>query len=81
MCPTRHPRIWVARQAPAAARSMGRVVSRLARLVERGDALRALQMVAAAVPEFTGSPEAWSAAAGQSAAALGSEPRARSRTA
>ncbi len=81
MCRTRHPRIWVARQAPVAARSMGRVLSRLERLVDSGDALRVLQTIAAEVPEFSGSTDAWLAASRQSAGAVGSEPRARSRTA
>jgi FlaA1/EpsC-like NDP-sugar epimerase len=69
MCRTKHPRIWVARQRESARSTVDRTVARLRSSVARGDAWRALEVIAAAVPDFTPSDEAWMRARQQSTAA------------
>ena len=68
MCPTAHRRIWVARQRASDQAAIGRTVERLRRLVTRGDAEATLDLLAAAVPDFEASDEAWASARRQSAA-------------
>ena len=79
MCRTSHSRIWVARQPRVAGDVIGRQVKRIERLIARGRALEALDVLAAAVPEFVVSNEASSAARTQSerrrAAGLGLQRR------
>ena len=68
MCPTAHRRIWVARQRASDQAAIGRTVERLRRLVARGAAEATLDLLAAAVPDFEASDEAWASARRQSAA-------------
>lgn len=68
MCPTAHRRIWVARQRASDQAAIGRTVERLRRLVERGAAEATLDLLAAVVPDFEASDEAWASARRQSAA-------------
>lgn len=68
MCPTAHRRIWVARQRASDQAAVGRTVERLRRLVTRGEAEATLDLLAAAVPDFEASDEAWASARRQSAA-------------
>jgi FlaA1/EpsC-like NDP-sugar epimerase len=68
MCPTAHRRIWVARQRASDQAAIGRTVERLRRLVTRGAAEATLDLLAAAVPDFEASDEAWASARRQSAA-------------
>lgn len=71
MCPTAHPRIWVARQRPDDEAAVGEVVSHLRLLVEQGDATAALDVLTAAVPDYQASHEARAEAARRSAVGLG----------
>ena len=68
MCPTAHRRIWVARQRASDQVAIGRTVERLRRLVARGAAESTLALLAAAVPDFEASDEAWASARRQSVA-------------
>ena len=68
MCPTAHRRIWVARQRASDQAAIGRTVERLRRLVARGAAEATLDLLAAAVPDFEASDEAWASARRQSIA-------------
>jgi FlaA1/EpsC-like NDP-sugar epimerase len=81
MCPTRHRRIWVARQRPSRGTTLARDLRRMAQCAARGDALSALECLAAAVPEFQVSAEAWMMAREQSLRLLPRSARAQSRTA
>ena len=62
MCRTSHSRIWVARQPAVDGANITRQLNRIERLVLRGRALEALELLASSVPEFIVSPEAWAAA-------------------
>lgn len=68
MCPTAHRRIWVARQRPSDKAAVGRTIERLRRLGVRGDAEATLDELAAAVPDFVASGQAWANARRQRAA-------------
>lgn len=68
MCPTAHRRIWVARQRASDQAGIERTIERLRRLVARGEAEATLDLLAAAVPDFEASDEAWASARRQSAA-------------
>ena len=59
MCPTAHRRIWVARQKTSDGAAVTRTIARLRRMVEHGDAEATLDLLAAAVPDFEASDEAW----------------------
>ncbi len=80
MCRTRHRRIWVARQAPFDGPRIRVAVNRLRDSVATGDALDALAALAAAVPEFVVSDQAWALARAQSShAAAPARPAAARR--
>ncbi|MFI5178820.1 MAG: polysaccharide biosynthesis protein [Vicinamibacterales bacterium] len=66
MCPTRHSRIWVARQRPRSRAAVDHAVRELRRRVATGDALGALAAVADAVLDFEISDEARESACAQS---------------
>ena len=78
MCQTAHRRIWVARQRPSDHAAIGRTLQRLRTLVARGEAAAALDLLAAAVPDFEASDEAWASARRQSAVASRRAPLRRS---
>jgi FlaA1/EpsC-like NDP-sugar epimerase len=59
MCRTKHPRIWVAQQARGDRAATALAERRLRYRVSRHDAAGALDALAAAVPEFRVSAEAW----------------------
>jgi FlaA1/EpsC-like NDP-sugar epimerase len=65
---TPHPRVWVARQRAVGSGAPRRVLDRLRSAVEAGDAEAALDLLAAAVPEYEVSADARAAARGRSAA-------------
>lgn len=58
MCPTAHRRIWVARQRPGDTAAVAEVVDQMRRLVEQGDAMAALDLLTAAVPDYVASDDA-----------------------
>jgi len=58
MCPTRHSRIWVARQRPRSRAGVDDAVRTLRRHIATGDALGALEAMADAVQDFAISDEA-----------------------
>lgn len=58
MCPTRHRRIWVARQRPADPTMIERALAQIARDVSRGDAAAVLAAIARVVDDFVVSPAA-----------------------
>ncbi|MFP5378597.1 MAG: polysaccharide biosynthesis protein [Vicinamibacteria bacterium] len=64
--PTPHRRIWKARQPALDRARIARVVRAMREDLRRGDVLAALQDLAAAVPEYTPSKQAWQQAAGVS---------------
>jgi FlaA1/EpsC-like NDP-sugar epimerase len=66
MSPTRHRRLWVARQRPGNAAAIARALGRLRRAMASGDALAALETIASVVTDFDISQDAWSAARAQS---------------
>ncbi len=78
MCPTAHRRIWVARQRTSDRAAVGRTVERLRKLVARGEAEATLDLLAAAVPDFVASDEAWASARRHSAGASRRAPLRRS---
>lgn len=78
LCPTAHRRIWVARQRASDQAAVGRTLERLRTLVARGEAEATLDLLAAAVPDFEASDEAWVSARRQSAAATRRAPLRRS---
>ena len=78
MCPTAHRRIWVARQRASDRAAVGRTLERLRRLVARGEAEATLDLLAAAVPDFEASAEAWASARRQRAAVRKRAPLRRS---
>jgi FlaA1/EpsC-like NDP-sugar epimerase len=59
---TTHPRIWAARQVHVPRRAIDAAVQTLARHVTEGDSWRALTALAAIVPDYEPSAEAWTAA-------------------
>lgn len=65
MCRTRHRRIWVARQTPGDRAAAARVERRLRSRVSRGDAVGTLEAIAAAVPDYCASAQAWICARAQ----------------
>lgn len=66
MCPTRHRRIWVARQRPADGRSVDSTMRALRRAVSRGDATAALALITREVEDYTPSEQATACASAQS---------------
>jgi FlaA1/EpsC-like NDP-sugar epimerase len=68
MCPTRHSRIWVARQRPRSRTAVDGAVRALRRRIAAGDAFGALTAVADAVPDFEISSEALASARAQTLA-------------
>jgi FlaA1/EpsC-like NDP-sugar epimerase len=66
MTPTRHRRLWVARQRAGNAPAIARALRRLRRATAAGDALDALETIASVVTDFDISQDAWSAARAQS---------------
>ncbi|MGE3507423.1 MAG: polysaccharide biosynthesis protein [Vicinamibacterales bacterium] len=66
MCPTRHRRIWVARQRPTDAGALEKALRALARDVRRGDGLAALEGIGRVVDDFVPSDQARASAAAQS---------------
>ena len=81
MCPTRHRRVWVARQARSGDETIARALGRLRRFVATGDALAALEQMSAVVPEFVPSADALSRARGQSLQVRRASPARAVRTA
>lgn len=63
MCPTRHRRIWVARQRPADPAVLARAVDSIGRDVSRGDATAVLAAIERVVDDFAVSAQARAAAA------------------
>lgn len=59
MCPTAHPRIWVARQRPSDEAALAGTLSALRQAVAAGDAEAALQNLCAAVADYQPSEDAW----------------------
>ena len=66
MSPTRHRRLWVARQRPGNAAAIARSLRRLRRATASGDALDALETIASVVADFDISQDAWSSARAKS---------------
>jgi O-antigen biosynthesis protein WbqV len=66
MVPTRHRRVWAARQRPQNLAAIARALGQLRRATGSGDALGALRTIAAMVTDFEISQEAWAAARAQS---------------
>lgn len=66
MCPTRHRRIWVARQRPVDAAVIGRALEALTRDIARADSTAVLQTIERTVPDYTASDDARRSAATQS---------------
>ena len=81
MCPTRHRRVWVARQAQSRDETLGRALGRLRRFVATGDALAALEQMSAVVPEFVPSADALARARAQSLQVRQASPARVARTA
>ena len=81
MCRTSHSRIWVARQPAVDDANITRQLTRVERLVRRGRAFEALELLASLVPEFIVSPEAWAAATLQTRPATSRLPAQQIRTA
>ncbi|MGE3176116.1 MAG: polysaccharide biosynthesis protein [Vicinamibacterales bacterium] len=76
MCPTRHPRIWVARQRPTGRAAVDGTLRALRRSLGRGDAAAVLNLLARTVEGYVPSTQARACADAQSlharpAAALG----------
>jgi FlaA1/EpsC-like NDP-sugar epimerase len=65
MAPTRHRRIWVARQRPADLRQIDRALATLELQIGRGDAEAVLDELTRAVPDFVPSGDARAHATGQ----------------
>jgi len=59
---TAHPRIWMARQVRVRRKALDAAVRALARHVTRGDAWETLNVLAAIVPDYEPSAEAWTVA-------------------
>lgn len=66
MCPTRHRRIWVARQRPADARLLETRLRQIARDSARGDAVSVLAAIEQVVDDFIASAQARRCAAAHS---------------
>lgn len=66
MCPTRHRRIWVARQKPADGGAIDSTMHALRRTVSLGDAASALALITRAVEDYTPSEQARACARAQS---------------
>lgn len=66
MCPTRHPRVWVARQRSVDTAAMDRALRGLERDLARGDALAVLAVMERVVDDFAVSTQARASAAVQS---------------
>jgi FlaA1/EpsC-like NDP-sugar epimerase len=81
MCPTRHRRIWVARQRPDAPSAIVQAIRALRGAIARGDSLSALDAIARAVPEFEVSADARQSARAQSLCASGPAGRRVARVA
>jgi FlaA1/EpsC-like NDP-sugar epimerase len=71
MCPTRHRRIWVARQPPAERRAIDASMRVLRRAVLRGDASTTLALLGRMVADYTPSAHARACAEAQSARVQG----------
>jgi len=66
MCPTRHRRIWVARQRSTDAAALEKALRTLSRDVRRGDGLAVLEGIGRVVDDFAPSDQARATAAAQS---------------
>lgn len=66
MCPTRHRRVWVARQRPVESAVISRTLDAVARDVARGDAAAVLEALERAMPDYAASAQARRCAATQS---------------
>jgi len=66
MCPTRHRRIWVARQRPSSGSAVDTTMRALRRAVSRGDAADALALITRTVDDYTPSADARTRAEAQS---------------
>jgi FlaA1/EpsC-like NDP-sugar epimerase len=66
MCPTRHRRIWVARQRPSSGSAVDTTMRALRRAVSRGDAADALALITRTVDDYTPSEDARARAEAQS---------------
>lgn len=62
MCPTAHPRIWVARQRATDEAALAATLAALTAAVAEGDAETALQNLSTAVADYLPSDEAWAQA-------------------
>lgn len=59
MCPTAHPRIWVARQRATDEAALATTLEALRQAVAQGDAVAALENLSTAVADYVPSEEAW----------------------
>ncbi|MBM3526446.1 MAG: polysaccharide biosynthesis protein [Alphaproteobacteria bacterium] len=66
MAPTRHRRIWMARQRPADASLVARTLAELDAHLKQQDARAVLALLTRAVPDYEPSQEAWTNAEAQS---------------
>jgi FlaA1/EpsC-like NDP-sugar epimerase len=66
MCPTRHRRIWVARQKPSSGSAIDTAMRTLRRAVSRGDAASTLALLTRTVDDYTPSEQARARAEAQS---------------
>ncbi len=81
MCPTRHRRIWVARQKPSSGSAIDTTMRTLRRAVSRGDAASTLALITRTVDDYTPSEQARARAEAQSVHSRGATVLAHKRTA
>ncbi len=81
MCPTRHRRIWVARQRPTETTIGDRALRALRQHIAEGDAAAVLDVIARVVPDFTPSAQARACASAQSVHVRTQAPERSQRTA